>query len=89
MSREQAGKPLTSHPQQAQRPLDSPYLTSHECVCYLRLGSLSSLYDLVRDHKLPTRRVGRNYRFYKPDVDAWTAGFGSALELVRSLKAST
>ena len=33
--------------EQPARTVDSPYLTSHEAVVYLRLGSLSSLYFLI------------------------------------------
>ncbi len=59
-------------------------MTTAECRVYLRLGSDSALYDLIRNHKLPTRRVARRYRFYRPDVDAWTQGFPNALALVRA-----
>jgi hypothetical protein len=46
MSRQQSRQPFPSRSQQDQRPLDSPYLTSHEAVIYLRLSSLSALYEL-------------------------------------------
>jgi excisionase family DNA binding protein len=62
----------------------SPYLTSKEAVAYLRLNSLSSLYYLVREHRLPHCRRGGLYLFDTREMDAWLRGQGSALELVRS-----
>lgn len=61
----------------------TPYLTSAETVVYLRLGSESALYRLIREHRLPARRRGGNYIFDVRDLDAWTLGFGSALERER------
>ena len=62
----------------------SPYLTARETVAYLRLGSSNALYRLIREHRLPFCRVGRNYRFDRRELDAWAHGFGSALEQVRA-----
>jgi excisionase family DNA binding protein len=62
---------------------ESPYLTAHEAIAYLRLRSQSSLYRLIREHRLPFCRVGRNYRFDKRELDAWLRGFDSALERAR------
>jgi excisionase family DNA binding protein len=60
-----------------------PYLTAKQTIAYLSLGSSSALYRLIREHRLPFCRVGRNYRFDKRELDAWAHGFGSALEQVR------
>lgn len=62
----------------------SPYLTARETVAYLKLGSESSLYRLVREHGLPFCRAGRNYRFDTRDIDAWLRGHDSAIEWARS-----
>jgi len=50
----------------------SPYLTSREVISYLRLGSLRALYRHIKENNLPFRRVGRDYRFHRLDIDAWT-----------------
>lgn len=72
---------------QPARVVESPYLTAREAIGYLRLGSVSALYRLVREHRLPTCRRGRLYLFDKRELDAWVKGFGSALELVRAKRA--
>ena len=66
----------------------SPYLTAHEAIAYLRLGSPSALYRLVREHGMPFCRVGRLYRFDRREIDAWTHGHTSALEQARSFAAA-
>ena len=64
----------------------SPYLTGEEAVAYLRLGSPSALYRLIREHGLPYCRIGRLYRFDRREVDAWAHGHGSALEQQRAFR---
>ena len=66
--------------------MQSPYLTAHETVAYLRCGSLSALYRLIREHQLPHGRRGGKYLFDMRELDAWVKGFGSALEMVRETK---
>lgn len=70
-------------PEHAQRPVDSPYLTSQEALQYLRLRTLSALYSHMRDNRLPYLRAGRLLRFDKRELDAWLAGAESHLALVR------
>jgi len=70
------------------RVVESPYLTAQEAVVYLRLNTLSSLYRLIEEHKLPAGRRGRLYLFDTRELDAWVKGFPSALELARAKKAS-
>jgi len=65
------------------RVIESPYITSAEAVAYLRLKSLSNLYRLVREHRLPTLRRGNVYLFDKREIDAWVRGADSAISLVR------
>lgn len=74
-------------PQQSARTFDSPYLTAHEAVVYLRLGSLNALYRHIAENGLPYGRIGRQYRFDKRELDAWMKGFGSSVERARSLRA--
>jgi len=64
----------------------SPYLTAAEAIDYLRLGSPSALYRLVREHRLPCCRRGRLYLFDTRDLDAWVHGHDSALEWARTLQ---
>lgn len=61
----------------------SPYLTAAEAITYLRLGSASALYRLVREHRLPCCRRGRLYLFDMREVDAWAHGHSSAIERAR------
>jgi excisionase family DNA binding protein len=37
---------------------------------YLGMGR-SKIYGLIRQRKVPASRIGRQYRFSKPLVDAW------------------
>lgn len=64
------------------RPVDSPYLTSQECVVYLRLPSLGALYRLIREHGLPHGRLGGQHRFDKRQLDAFLVGL-SEIEAFR------
>lgn len=66
--------------------MTSPYLTAKETIEYLRLGSNNALYRLIREHRLPFCRVGRNYRFDTRQLDSWMRGFDSHLEHVRAQK---
>jgi len=63
-----------------------PYLTPAEAIVYLKLGSLSALYRLIREHRLPFRRIGRRYRFERADLDAWAQGYDSVLEQTRAAR---
>lgn len=65
------------------RQVVSPYLTSREAIVYLRLSSLSALYDHIRNNRLPVLRVGRHMRFDTRELDAWMRGFDSALTAAR------
>lgn len=65
---------------------DSPYLTASEAIRYLRLGSSSMLYRLIREHGLPFCRRGKLYLFDVRELDAWTHGHASALEFHRATR---
>lgn len=66
---------------------ESPWLTSQEAVAYLKIGSLSALYRLVREHRLPYARLGGLYRFDYRDLDRFlhesTTAVASPLRSVR------
>lgn len=64
--------------------IESPYLTAAEAIAYLRLGSPSALYHLIREHKLPYGRRGRLYLFDTRELDAWVHGHDSAIEWARA-----
>lgn len=64
--------------QQAPRPIDTPHLTAHEAVQYLRLPSLRALYRAIKEHRLPYGRIGRSYRFHKLHLDRWLEVVGTA-----------
>lgn len=61
-----------------------PTLTAADAITYLRLGSQSALYRLIREHRMPFLRVGRLYRFDRAELDAWMHGHGSAIEWARA-----
>lgn len=54
-----------------QRQIQSPYLTAHEAIPYLRLNSLRGLYRLIKEHGLPYGRRGRIYLFDTRKLDRW------------------
>ena len=56
--------------------MTSPYLTARETIAYLRLGSKSALYRLIREHRLPFCRRGKKYLFDTRELDAWVARKG-------------
>ncbi len=64
----------------------TPYLTVKEAVAYLNLGSTDALYRLIKEHRLPFCRVGRNYRFDQRELDAWAHGFDSSVEQLRAVR---
>lgn len=48
-------------------------LTTDEAAEYLRLSPYA-VRDLARRQVLPGRKVGRDWRFYKPDLVSWLRG---------------
>jgi len=66
--------------------IESPYLTAREAIAYLRCGSQSALYRLIREQRLPFCRRGRLYLFDRRELDAWLHGYDSLLEQLRSKK---
>lgn len=64
----------------------SPYLTAREAMSYLKVESQSALYRLIREHRLPFCRRGRQYLFDQRELDAWLRGFTSEIEMVRARK---
>ena len=68
--------------------VDSPYLSARDAIAYLRLGSTSALYRLIREHAMPFCRVGKLYRFDRRELDAWAHGHASAIEWSRSQRRS-
>lgn len=66
----------------------SPYLTATETLAYLKLGSLSALYRLIREHRLPYCRRGRLYLFDVRELDAWAHGHNSAIEWARARRSA-
>ena len=52
----------------------------------MKLGSPSALYRLVREHRLPFCRRGRQYLFDTRELDAGVHGYDSALERTRAAR---
>lgn len=76
----------TAQGQQPLRTVDSPYLTSHEALQYLRLRTLSALYSHMRDNRLPYQRVGRSLRFDRRELDAWMRNADQSVPTVTALR---
>jgi len=51
-------------------PKDDVFLTTEEVLAYLQVN-LRTVYRLIKAGKIPAVRVGRQWRFRKPDLDAW------------------
>jgi excisionase family DNA binding protein len=47
-------------------------LTTDEVLVYLKVTP-RTIYRLIRTGELPAMRVGRQWRFRRPDLDAWLA----------------
>ena len=47
-------------------------LTIEELAAYLKIPK-STLYKLVREGKIPSRKIGRHWRFRKGAIDHWLA----------------
>jgi excisionase family DNA binding protein len=84
MSVKRRPNPIAARAPQPPRTVESPYLTAREAIAYLRLGSESALYRLIREHRLPVCRRGRLYLFDKREIDAWVNGYPSAIEQARA-----
>lgn len=69
------------------RQIASPYLSSRECLIYLRLRTLSALYYHIKENGLPVCRIGGDMRFDTRDLDQWLRTGGNAtVELRRARK---
>lgn len=55
--------------------METPYLTIGEVAEYLRL-SRETLYKYVRRGILPAVKIGRHWRFRKPELDQWLENQG-------------
>jgi excisionase family DNA binding protein len=64
----------------------TPYMTVREAMSYLKVESQSTLYRLIREHRLPFCRRGRLYMFHRDELDAWLHGFTSEIEMVRAAR---
>lgn len=54
-------------------------LTIDELSAYLKI-SKSTLYKLVRENKIPAKKIGRNWRFQKHAIDNWFRDLPSEAE---------
>ena len=55
----------------ATRPLTrDDVMLAQEVATLVRLPQ-STVYDLARRRKLPGHRVGRSWRFIRPEIEAW------------------
>ncbi len=52
-------------------------LTVDELSTYLKIPK-STLYKLVREGKVPCRKVGRHWRFHRVAIDEWLKEVGDA-----------
>ena len=49
--------------------MDSP-MTVAELSEYLKLDKMT-IYKMVKEKRLPAARIGKQYRFFREDVEAW------------------
>ena len=49
---------------------DDHFLTTEEVIDYLQVN-LRTVYRLIQKQQIPAVRVGRQWRFWKRDIDAW------------------
>lgn len=66
------GRPENGEPRHQSDAGGAPgeVLTVPDVARYLKLP-ISTIYALVQEGQLPGRKIGRQWRFYKPLVDAW------------------
>jgi excisionase family DNA binding protein len=65
-------------------PVRPEWLTPAQAIAHLQIGSLSALYRLVREHRLPYGRIGKHYRFRRDHLDRWIEVRGiDALQLMK------
>jgi excisionase family DNA binding protein len=64
--------------------MNSPVMLLGEVAAHLRIHN-STVYRMIRRGELPFFRVGSEYRFHRPTIEAWTREqtTKSALELSR------
>ena len=66
--------------------ISRPLLTTEQVRERLGLGSINAVYRLMREHRLPSVRLGRAHRFSQDELERWLAARqhnpGKALELV-------
>jgi excisionase family DNA binding protein len=58
------------------RSANEVFLTTEEVLEYLQVNLLT-VYRLIKAGKIPAVRVGRQWRFRKPDIDAWLDSQGT------------
>ena len=54
----------------------SDILTVEETAALLKIPR-SSVYKLAQEGKIPAQKVGRHWRFYRPNIVRWIAGQAS------------
>lgn len=64
---------------------DNDIMTTDEAAEFLKLTSFT-IRDYARRGKLPARKVGKGWRFYKPDLVAWLRGKRESMRLRDKLK---
>ena len=57
-------------------------LTIEELAAYLKIPK-STLYKLVREGKIPSQKIGRQWRFRKKAIDRWLEDLPAVADPVR------
>lgn len=50
--------------------MEDQFMTTPEAMKYLRISKVT-LYKLMKRKKLPVRKIGKNYRYRKNELDKW------------------
>jgi excisionase family DNA binding protein len=59
------------------KKLTGDVLTIRELAIYLKIPK-STLYKLAREGKIPSKKIGRHWRFHKRSLERWLERTGEA-----------
>lgn len=72
----QSVKPLAVPGQQVDQLAYYAWIGPAAAMEHLGINSLSALYRLIKEQRLPFGRVGRKYRFRRDQLDQWVSRRG-------------
>lgn len=82
LQRVQAGTERGAQVDQASQEFRYGWIGPEAAMRHLGIDSLSALYRLIKEWRLPCGRIGRRYRFRRVDLDQWVTAHRAALSQV-------